>query len=140
MSVFRYLKARHLILTNASELIDKFEKEIAETGDYTISCKQDLMEHIRKEVASDKDVFSRSKCTHANLIEFSMWMVSNSSYRLFEGHTYRVMGAVNWSGAARNAFQVHEKMIKYAVDHGLLSQEAADENALALKEVIHERL
>lgn len=36
MSVFDYMKARQLILANASETIDKLEKEIAETGYYII--------------------------------------------------------------------------------------------------------
>lgn len=60
MSVFDYVKARHLILANASETIDKLEKEIAETGYYTISCKRDLMERIKNEVDSYKDDFSKS--------------------------------------------------------------------------------
>lgn len=140
MSVFDYMKARQLILANASETIDKLEKEIAETGYYTISCKDDLMKRIQREVAAYKDDFSKSKYTHSELIEISMRMVTTNSFELFEDDIYRVMGVVNWSGPARNALQLHKKMIKYALDHNLTTQEEADEDALALEQVIKERM
>ena len=72
MSVLDYLKARQFILANASETIDKLEQEIRETGYFTISCKQDLMQRIQNEVASYRDDFSTSKYTHSDLFEISM--------------------------------------------------------------------
>lgn len=140
VSFFDYIKARQLILANASETIDKLEKEIAETGYYTISCKNDLIERIRKEVDSYKDDFSKSKYTHSELIEISMRMITTNSFELFEDDIYRVMGVVNWIGPAKNAIQIHKKMIKYALDHNLTTQEEADEDALALEQVINERM
>ncbi len=98
------------------------------------------MERIQNEVASYKDDFSRSKYTHSELIEISMRMITTNSFELFEDHTYRVMGAVNWTGPAKNAKQVHEKMVKYALEHGFMTQEDADEDALAFKEVVNQRL
>lgn len=140
MSSLDYLKARQLILANASETIDKLEQEIRETGYFTVSCKQDLMQRIQNEVASCRTEFSESKYTHSELIEISMRMITTNSFEIFEDRTYRVMGVVNWTGPAKNAFQVHEKMMKYAVEHGYTTQEDADEDALALKEIIDERL
>ena len=140
MSVLDYLKARQFILANTSETIDKLEQEIRETGYFTISCKQDLMQRIQNEVASYRDDFSTSKYTHSDLFEISMRMLTTNSFELFEDDIYRVMGVVNWTGPARTAYQVHKKMIKYAVDHGYTTQEEADEDALALKQVIDERL
>ena len=140
MSIFDYMKARQLILANASETIDKLEQEIAETGYYTISCKKELMERIQREVELCKKDFSKSKYTHSELIEISMRMITTNSFELFEDHTYRVMGVVNWTGPAKNAQQVHEKMVKYALEHGFMTQEDADEDDLAFKEVVSQRL
>ena len=140
MSFLRYHKYRHIILSSASETIEKLEKEISESGYFTISCKDDLMKRISDEIVSYKDDFSKFESTYDELIKISMRMITTNSFELFETDIYRVMGVVNWSGPARTARQLHSMMIKHALERGYITQEDADEDADALKQVIDEGL
>lgn len=140
MSFLQYQKYRRIILSSASETIDKMENEIQKTGYYTMSCKKELMKRIADEVDYYKEDFSKFVSTYDELIKISMRMVTTNSFELFETDQYRVMGVINWSGPARVAYQIHKMMIRYAVERGYTTQEEADEDALALKQVINERL
>lgn len=139
MPLLQYIKYRNIILTNASEMIDKLENEIMKQGSFTLSCKPDLMKRISDEIAFYKEDFSTIHSSYSELIDISMRMICTNSFELFETDVYRRVGFIDWNTPAGTAYQVHRMMIKYALDRGLTTQEEADEDALALKQVINER-
>ena len=136
MSLPRYLKSKSLVLSFASDQIEKYEKEILEHGYYTLSCKNDLLKRIKDEIESYKDDFSKSDYSSSDLFEIASRMVCTNSFELIEGNLYRVGGHVNWTGPAKNAMQLHQLAIKNAVERGWCTEEDAEEDSLALRDAI----
>lgn len=136
MSAIRYIKCRSHILSVASDAIDKYENELIEEGKYTISCKDDILNEIKKELPYYKKDLSETDYSVSHLTTFAMSMVFNCSFQLFQGDLYRVFGQINFTGPANNAYYVYKKVLKYALDNGLTTQEEADESLLALQDLI----
>ncbi len=140
MSFIRFMNSRKTILDRVNYLIDKYEKELLNEIGYSMSCKDDLMSRITKELDSYRNDYSKTPYSNEELMKQALNYVCLNSFELFEGHKYRVMGVVNWVGPAKYASGVHKKAIKEAVDLGYITQEDADEDALALRDVIRMRL
>ncbi len=140
MSVFRFAHNSKRILSFASSAISRFENEISSEGNYTISCEKDVIERVNMYIEEFKPHLSKYEYSDQELEETAMNYVSNCSFELLEGNKYRVMGRINLVGPARNAVSVHRKALKWALDHDLITEEEAEEDELALQDVIRMRL
>jgi hypothetical protein len=128
----RFCKNKQALLFYCSGYIDQFEND----GNFYLSCKEDLLEDIAKEIDSSKEEISLWTERSIDFTEIAIRMICTHSYDLLAFGKYHLHGHINYASPARRMKQVHERALQWGFEHGYVSKEDMEEDALALEEDI----
>ena len=131
----KFLKNKRLIMFYCDSFIDKLEKGID-----VIPFKSELMTAISKDIDSyESEIASYTEKTD-NFKEIAMRTVSDVAFNLIQSGKYHLMGRFNSVGPGAYAAYIHKKAVKEFLDAGYITQEDYDEDLLALRDAINQRL
>ena len=131
----RFLKNKRLLLFYCNQCID-----FIESGYSCISCKDDLM----KVISNDLDQYENDISTYTERTQdfnlLAKQEVSSKAFDLIDSGKYHIHGRFNKSGPGGSAANIHKFLVKQFLDKGYITQEEYDEDILALREAILQRL
>ena len=131
----RFLKNKHLLMFYCNQCIDKIESSFS-----GISCKDDLM----KSISDDLDQYVNDISTYTEKSQdfnlLAKQEVSSKAFDLIRCGKYHLWGRFNQSGPGGSAINIHKTLVKEFLDKGYISQEEYDEDLLALRDAILQRL
>ena len=130
-----FLKNKRLLLFYADEYIDQLEKSAA-----GLSCKQDLLDAVSKDLDRYKKDIAALTDVNDNLKLTAKKIVSNIAFDLIESGKYHLHGRLNFFGPAKNLIYIHKTSVKEFLDSGFITQEEYEEDILALEDAIHQYL
>lgn len=131
----KFLKNKRLLLFYCDSFIDKLEKDIT-----VESYNAELMKAISNDIDKyESDIATYSEKTD-DFKEIAMKTVSDVAFTLIETGKYHLMGHFNAVGPGGYASYIHKKAVKEFLDAGYITQEDYDEDLLALRDAINQRL
>jgi hypothetical protein len=104
------------------------------------SCKDDIMKSISKQLDEyEADIASRSE-HNEDFKLLAKQTVSSTAFDLIAAGKYHVYGHFNSSGPGGSASHIHKKAVKEFLEAGYITQEDYDEDLLALRDAILQRM
>ena len=131
----RFIKNKRLLLFYCDSFINELEKDSP-----VFSCKDELMKAISKDIDSYESEIASYTEKSDNFKEIAMKTVSDVAFNLVESGKYHVLGHFNSSGPGAYAVYIHKAAVKKFLDAGYITQEDYDEDLLALRDAITQRL
>ena len=131
----KFLKNKRLLLFYCDSFIDNLEKD-----NDIISYKNELMKSISADIDRYESEISTYSEKSENFKELAMRTVSDVSFTLIETGKYHLHGHFNSSGPGGYASYIHKKAVEYFLNEGFITQEDYDEDLLALRDAINQRL
>ena len=131
----RFLKNKRLLLFYCDSFIDELEKDKEVT-----SYKAELMKEISKDIDRYESEIAFYSEKSDDFKELAMKTVSDVAFDLISQGKYHILGRFNSSGPGGYASYIHKKAVKKFLDAGYIDQEDYDEDLLALRDAIAQRL
>lgn len=132
----RFLKNKRLLLFYCDQCIQNIES----TSPSYMSCKDDLMREISKDLDQYvNDISTYTEKSH-NFYLLARQEVSSKAFDLIQSGKYHLHGHFNQSGPGGSASNIHKTLVKEFLDKGYISQDEYDEDLLALRDAILQRL
>ena len=111
------------LLNICCELIDKYQK-----GRCKPSCKQDLLELIKKRVYAAKDEIAGWKDHDTDYIKIAHTLLAHATFDLLASGKYHIYaGVLNPLSCADNLMDVYKASMEYGVNHHMLDDETREE-------------
>lgn len=131
-----FQKNKRLLLFHCNAYIDS----ILKNAPAMVSCKDDLMNSISKDIDSYADEIATYTEQSDDFKLIAKRTVSDNAFNLIQNGKYHLFGVFNSSGPGECAAYIHKAAVKEFLDSGYITQEEYDEDLLALRDAIRQRL
>ena len=134
MGMFSFLKKDNYydkLLSDCEKTIISYERETVP------SCKEDLIEAIKKMTDDAKDEINKGLIPPSQHVGFINKLLANCSFDLLASGKYHIYhGMLNPMSCSANLMSVHNKSIDYALTNNIITQKQKEEDYSYLMECI----